>query len=378
MANVGPTAVPPPPPPPTALPPPPPPRARRPLLLAGAAGLVVGVLASIGVVAITGDDDPSSDVVATDDTSGDQTAPARTDAETEASPPTTTGPLADPTYVTLASVLYPDDVSALRQMLDHFDFPAWWWLPDSVAPAGDPFSTVQSVVAEDSLLDDGVSVAGAFARSTTFYLPTTDLATVEAAVVASVPTDQFDVEEGKARRSATENSGRSEVTYVIYAPDTYVNTLYVNVKQVGPYDATTADGIEVNMRWDVQVERPPSQVPTGPGNEKSFLSAAPVAGFMRWSSTELSVTTVRGIGAGGSYTAWMTAPGDEFDKTISFLTDSENFPGRLKLVQPGQFTTPEFWQQPMAWDDFLGSYNISKPSTGSVDNLLFSLEFPLT
>ena len=348
------------------------------MLLAGAVGLVVGVLATVGVVALTGDDDPSSDVAATDDTGGAQAGPTGTDAETEASPPTTTSSLPDPTHMTLASVLYPGDVTALREMLNRFDFPAWWWLPDRVAPAGDPFSTVQSVVAEDSLLDDGVSVAGAFARSTTFYLPTTDLTAVEAAVVASVPTDEFDVEEGKAKRSTTENSGRSEVTYVIYAPDTYVNTLYVSVKQVGPYDAATSDGIEVNVRWDVQVERPPSQVPTGPGNEKAFLAAAPVAGFMRWSSTELSVTTVRGIGAGGSYTAWMRAPGDEFDKTIAFLTDSENFPGRLKLVQPGEFTTPEFWQQPMAWDDFLGSYNISKPSTGSGNDLLFSLEFPLT
>jgi len=376
MANAGPSALPPP--PPAGTPPPPrPQRGRGPLLVAAGIGLVVGVLATLGVVAVAGDDDSPADVAATD--AGDtRPGPAGTDADPEASPPTTTDPLPDPAYTTLDSVLHPTDVAAVREMLDRFDFPAWWWLPDNVAPKSAAFSTVQSVVAEDSLLDDGVTVSGSYARSTTFYVPTTDLATVEAAVVASVPADQFDVEEGKASRSTTENSGRSEATYVIYAPGSFVNTLYINVKQVGPYESTTSDGIEVNVRWDVQVERPPSQVPTGPGHEKDFLSAAPAAGFMRWSSTEFSVTSVRGIGAGGSYTAWFRAPGDEFDKTIAFLRDPENFPGQLKLVQPGEFTTPEFWKQPMAWADFLGGYSISKPSTGAGNDLLFSLEFPLT
>jgi hypothetical protein len=280
--------------------------------------------------------------------------------------------------MTLDSVLYPSDVAALRQMLDRLDFPAWWWLPDAVAPKAEPLSTVQAVVSEDSLLDDGVTVSGASNRSTTWYLPTTDLAAVEAAVVASVPTDIFDVEEGKATPTRAEESGRAKVTYLFYGPESFVNHLYVDIAQVGPYDSTTADGIELHIAWNTQVERAASQVPTGAGEERAFLTSAPVAGFMRWHSTEFSVTTVRGVGSGGSYSAWFKAPGDEFDKTIAFLTDPANFPGQLKLVQPGEFSTPEFWEQPMAWGDFLGSYNISKPSTGSSNDLLFSLEFPLT
>jgi hypothetical protein len=364
-------------------PPPAPARTRRAgLLAAGAVGVVIGVGAMVAVIVLT-DDDPDAPV-GTAATSAPTPSGAGNDGEGglgEETPaaPTTTAPLPEPTFASLEAMLYPDNVGVLGENLDRLGFPAWWWLPESVARPDAARPTVARVEVEDYVLTGGVTTSGGYERSTTWFLPVTDVAAVEAEVLAAVPGDEFDLDRGRADRQESQRGGLTEVEYLFPSRSgALTDSLLLQVAQVASAANSAPDGIEASLTLTVAVDDPPAAVPTGPGDERAFLAAAPVSGIIRWNRTSFLAVAAPSVGASGSYSAAFTAPVDGLDRVVAFLSDPANFGGPLELVQPGRFTTDDLWEQPMAFGELLGHYEVLKPSVGAANDLFITLSFPLT
>ncbi len=355
---------------PPPAPPPPAPRRWRGLALLGA-GIVVGVVVTVAVVAAVSRKDEGGDAIPDTSATSAPGGPPAAGSDT----------VAPPRFTRLDQLLRPGDVAALRAVLDELAFPSWWWLPPAVSPDLQTLPTVRRLYVRDELLGGGNGAGVATELGTTWWLPGASAAEAEPQVLAAVPADAYDIPAGTASRRTSQDAGGSAIAYRFPAlGGGAADALRVEVtERPARGDPRPAPaGTEVTLVAVSQSARPPAGPPVGAGSARAFLAGAPTSPALSWSSTELTATADPAAGAAsGAYRATFTAPEASADDVTGFLADPASYRGALQPVQVGTFVSDAEWEQPMAVGTFLGRYTLLKPATGATPRLFVDLEFPL-